>query len=287
MAERIGVVVDSTADFPAGMVADLGLHVVPIHILLEGVDHLHGVTIQNEDVIAALQEGREVSTSPPLPIEYADLLEGLLEAYDHVISLHVSRELSNCFLSAQGAVQLMFDDAAARVTPIDTRSCTAGQGLIAQRAVQLLREGLSIDNLLHELHFFLSNGSLYFTVENLYWLKRAGRLNFFSSLLGGMLDVKPVIGLRQGKLVPLTRNRGHEAALASVAQRAQEDYRRHRGECDVWIAHAAAEEKCDRLLTELEQVLLEAVDRVRVAEVGPTITAHAGPGCIALSVMPA
>jgi len=123
-------------------------------------------------------------------------------------------------------------------------------------------------------------------IENLYWLKRAGRLNIFSSLLGGMLDVKPVIGLRHGKLVPLTKDRGHEAALGSVAQRAYEDYQRHRGECDIWIAHAEAEDKRDRLLEELRQVMPMAVDHIQIADIGPTMTAHDGPGCIALSVMP-
>lgn len=286
MTERIGIVVDSTADFPAGMVADLGLHVVPIHIIIDGVDHLHGVTIQNGDVIAALEKGCDVHTSPPLPTEYADFLERRLADYDRLLSLHVSKELSNCFVSAQAALQLMFADAAERITPIDTRTCTAGQGLIVQRAVQLLQEGLGLKQLLRELDFFLSNGSLYFTVENLYWLKRSGRLNFFSSLLGGMLDIKPVIGLRQGRLVPLTKDRGHEAALSSVARRAGDDYRRHEGECDIWIAHAAADDKCERLLKELKLVIPAAVDRIAVADVGPTITAHAGPGCIALSVMP-
>ena len=66
-----------------------------------------------------------------------------------------------------------------------------------------------MDELLHELNFFMGNGSLYFTVDNLYWLKRAGRLNFFSSILGGMLDIKPVIGLKNGQLVPMTKHRGH------------------------------------------------------------------------------
>jgi DegV family protein with EDD domain len=150
----------------------------------------------------------------------------------------------------------------------------------------MLQRGVTIDELLHELEFFKSNSSLYFTVDNLYWLKRAGKLNFFSSILGGMLDIKPVIGLRKGQLVPLTKHRGHEAALASIADQAHDDYRRHRGECEIWIAHAAAEDKRDQLLTELEREMPAAVDGIRTVEVGPTIMAHAGPGCIALSVMP-
>jgi DegV family protein with EDD domain len=233
-----------------------------------------------------MQAEREVHTSPPIPSEYADVLEDLLTRYDRLISLHVSQELSNCYTSVQQAIKLMYDDAGERVLPIDTRTCTAGQALIVKRAADMLQGGVALDDLLHDLEFFKSNSSLYFTVDNLYWLKRAGRLNFFSSILGGMLDIKPVIGLRKGQLVPLTKHRGHEAALASIAEQAHEDYRRHRGECEIWIAHAAAEDKRDQLLTELEREMPAAVDGIRTAEVGPTITAHTGPGCIALSVMP-
>lgn len=286
MTEQIGIVVDSTADFPPDMAADMGVHIVPIHITIDGKDHLHGVSIENKQVIAAMQEDRDVHTSPPIPSEYADVLEKLLDRYDRLLSFHVSKELSNCYTSVQRAIQLLFDDAARRVIPIDTRTCTVGQALIVKRAAEMLQQGLPMDELLYELNFFMGNGSLYFTVDNLYWLKRAGRLNFFSSIFGGMLDIKPVIGLKSGQLVPMTKHRGHEAALVSLAQMAADDYRRHRGDCEIWIAHAAAEDKRDRLMAELEQEIPVALDGIRVAEVGPTITAHAGPGCIALSVMP-
>lgn len=286
MKEQIGVVVDSTADFPPGMAEALGVHVVPIHIEIDGQDYLHGVSIENDRVIAALREDRAVHTSPPIPSEYADIIGKLLERYDRLISFHVSQALSNCYTSVQSAIQLMFDDAAQRVTSIDTRTCTAGQALIVKRAVEMLQRGLSFSDLLHDLEFFIANGSLYFTVDNLYWLKRAGRLNFFSSMMGGMLDIKPIIGIKKGQLVPLTKHRGHGAALASLAQLVHDDHRRHRGECEIWLAHAAAEEKRDQLLALLEREIPVAVDDIRIAEVGPTITAHAGPGCLALSVMP-
>jgi DegV family protein with EDD domain len=287
MVENIGIVVDSTADFPPGMVEALGLHVVPIHIVIDGTDYLHGVTIENDRVIAAMREDREVHTSPPIPSEYTDYLEKLLERYDRLISFHVSQELSKCYTSVQGAIKLMFDDAADRVIPVDTRTCTAGQALVVKRAVEMLAKGDSLDQVIKNLDYYMASGSLYFTVDNLYWLKRAGRLNIFSSILGGMLDIKPVIGLKDGRLVPLSKHRGHEAALSSVAQMAHEDYRRHSGKCEIWIAHGAAEDKRDRLLAELEQEIPISIDSVQVAEVGPTITAHAGPGCIAVGVMPA
>ncbi|MGD8241929.1 MAG: DegV family protein, partial [Desulfobacterales bacterium] len=104
--------------------------------------------------------------------------------------------------------------------------------------------------------------------------------------MGSMLDVKPVVGLRNGKLSPLSKHRGADSALESMADLVHEDYRLFRGDCDIWIAHADAVDKARTLGALLEERIPAAVGRIQLAEVGPTITAHAGPGCICLSVVP-
>ena len=286
MGANICIAVDSTADFPPGLVEQWGLHIVPIHIAIDDQDFLHGVNLDNGDVIEAMESDRDVKTSPPIPSEYAEFFEALLKNYDYVLALHVSSELSNCFTAAQRALQIMFEDDSDRIISVDTRSCTTGQALVAMRAAELVRKGTEFSQLAKELAFFIENSKLYFTVENLYWLKRAGKLNFFSSLLGGMLDVKPVVGLNQGTLAPLSKHRGFEAALSAIADRVHEDYRLFRGDCDIWIAHAAARDQAEILNAQLEERIPAALDRIRLAEVGPTITAHAGPGCICASIIP-
>jgi len=122
-------VVDSTADFPSGMTEALGLHIVPIHISVDGQDHRHGVDILNQQILSAMREGRDVVTSPPIPSEYTDIFENLLARYDRLISLHVSRQLSKCFISAQSAIRLFYEETAARIKAVDTRTCTIGQAL--------------------------------------------------------------------------------------------------------------------------------------------------------------
>ncbi|MGD9331051.1 MAG: DegV family protein [Desulfobacterales bacterium] len=286
MAERIGIVVDSSADFPAGMIQALGVHVIPIHIVIDGQDYLHGVSIDNDRVIAAMRADRDINILPPIPSEYVDRMEKLLRHYDRLISFHASRELSNSYISVQRALQLMFDDAAERITTVDTRTCTIGKALIVKRAVEMLRRHQTVDALLHDLAYFLSNGRLYLAVDDHSGLKRGGRLNFFSSMVGGMLDIKPVLELTKGRLVPLSKHRGLDAALASLARYAHEDYRRHHGACEVWIAHAADKEKRDRLLTEMELEMPAALDNLQRAEIGPSVAAQAGPGCLALGLMP-
>jgi len=106
---NIAFVTDSTADFPDGAVEKLGLHIIPIHILINGNDFLHDVTISNQDVIDHMKIKLEVKTAPPMPGEYSYVYERLLtkEKYDKVVSFHVSDNLSNCYKSAKNSLKLL------------------------------------------------------------------------------------------------------------------------------------------------------------------------------------
>ncbi|MDJ0810896.1 MAG: DegV family protein, partial [Desulfobacterales bacterium] len=157
MEARIGIVVDSTADFPAGLVAQWDFHIVPIHIAIDGQDFLHGVNLNNDDVIDAMEAERDVKTAPPIPSEYADLFEALLKKYDYLLTLHVSSELSHCYTAAQQALQIMFEDESNRIHSVDTRTCTTGQALVAMRAAELIRGGAEFSQLSEELAFFIDN----------------------------------------------------------------------------------------------------------------------------------
>jgi fatty acid-binding protein DegV len=96
---KIGIVVDSPADFPEGMAEKLGLHIMPVHIYVNGRDHLHGVDISNREVVDHLRYQKDVSTKPFFPGECADVFERLTNRYDKIFSFHVSSQLSGCFES--------------------------------------------------------------------------------------------------------------------------------------------------------------------------------------------
>ena len=104
MPQRIGLICDSTADFPKGLEKELGLHILPVHIMVDGQDHLHGQTISNRQVVEALRQKRDVFTKPFFPHECADYFEDLLGKYDRVVSFHLSTALSGNYNSAIAAL---------------------------------------------------------------------------------------------------------------------------------------------------------------------------------------
>ncbi len=136
MNDRIGLVCDSTADFPDGLAESLGLHILPVHIMVDSEDHLQGQSIDNRDVLAALKRRSDVHTKPFYPHECADFFEKLLDYYDRGVSFHRSTELSGNDNSAIAALNLMFEEDARRVKFMDLQGVSVSLGLVNMAAGQ-------------------------------------------------------------------------------------------------------------------------------------------------------
>lgn len=285
MTKTIGVAVDSPADFPPGVVKQLDLNICPVHILVDGADYLHGVNITNKQVIDYLKNKRDVSTSPLLPNEFADIFENLTDRYDHLISLHISSKLSGNFASAKNSLRLLYPDQADRITLIDTGNVTVGQGLLAKRAVELIRKGVPAEEIEAKLKPYMEHGLLFFAVDNLFWLKRSGKLTGFSAMMGSLLNVKPIINLQDTKLVAAGTEHGKVSAVNKLINLATETALKQPADYEIWVGHADALESAVYVQTRVASALDIMMAEIQIAEVGPTIAAHAGPGSLCLGML--
>ena len=286
MAQRVGIVVDSTADFPSGVADELQINIVPVHIFVDGKDYLHGDPISNRQVIDSLHQQKEVKTAPPFPAEYSDYYTRISHRYDTIISFHVSTELSDCYNSAKNSVQILYDDVARKIEMVDTQNVTIGQGLIVKKAAEILQKSGGVDELFASLDYYINNAVLFFTVDNLYWLKRSGKANFLSSIVGSLLEIKPIIGLEDGQLVPIAKHRGRKAAVDGLVEQGKKAIDLFHGECEIWIAHADALDMAYYIQEELAYRTGFFKDTIPIVEVGPTISAHTGPGSLCLAMIP-
>ena len=286
MKKSIGLVCDSTADFPPGMVEQLGLHILPVHIIVDGDDHLHGVSIDNAGVVDALKKRREVYTRPFLPGECADLFDRLLEQYHHIVSFHLSTHLSGNYLSGVRSLDLLFEEDARRVSIVDMGSVSATLGLAVKKAAGVLRAEGVPRSLEERLAPYRTGAFLGFTVENLQWLKRGGRVSAFAAFVAGMLDIKPIIQLKDSKLVPIERHRGKKPALKRLVELAEENFRRLEGRCEIWIAYAGNLREAMVTREKLAARIDRPVEEIKLVEIGATIAVHAGPGSVAIAMVP-
>ena len=152
--------------------------------------------------------------------------------------------------------------------------------------MELIREDSDLDTLDVRLQPYLRDLFMGFTVEDLIWLKKGGRVSAFTAFVGGMLDIKPIIRLENAKLIPKDRMRGKKPALKRLVEMAESQYRRLDGNCDIWVAYNDNLEEAmvtrDRLA---ERVARQAKD-IYMAEVGATIAVHTGPGSVCIAMTP-
>ncbi len=275
----VAVVTDSTAYLPAELTGGqrrkvAPLTVVPLTVVLNGVDGLEGIEVSPADVTRALAERRvAVSTSRPAPEQFARAYRRLL---DHgatgVVSVHLSAELSGTLEAAVLAAAEVGD----RVTVVDSRSTGMGLGFPALAAAETAAGGADLPGVRRAALDAIDRTRTFFYVDTLEFLRRGGRINAAEALLGTALSVKPILHVSNGAIAVRDKVRTASRALARLVDLAVEAA--GESEVDIAVHHLAAPQRA----AELTEALAERLgDRLRdryVTEAGAVVAAHVGPG---------
>lgn len=286
MPPKIGVVVDSTADFPPGMADELGIVAIPIHLHADGEDYLDGMTITPPEVWSLLRRNREVETRPASPPIFATAFGSLLVQFDRLVCLHVSSQLSGCFENATEALRLLKPAEAARIRLIDTGHLSISQGLLAMRAAEWLRAGNDPDCLEAYLQPLLKETILCFTVESLTWLRRSERLAAVTAFMGNLLDIKPVVSLSDARVIPLEKHRGTRSAIDALVRLAVRAADKFRAGFHLWAAHADVPEEGALLRDQIQARIGRDEGEIPLVDIGAAVTVHSGPGTVAWAICP-
>ncbi|MFC4019872.1 DegV family protein [Micromonospora sp. GCM10011542] len=270
----VAVVTDSTAYLPSELVQAHRLTVVPLTVVLNGAEGLEGVEIHPADATRALSGRRvTVSTSRPAPEQFSLTYRRLLDAgADGVVSVHLSAELSGTVEAAQLAAADLGD----RVAVVDSRSAGMGLGFPAIAAATAAAAGADLPGVRDAALDTVARTTVWFYVDTLEFLRRGGRINAASALLGTALSVKPIMHMPDGAIVlrekVRTASRG-VARLVDLAVEAAGD-----AEVDLAVHHLAAPQRAEALLAALTDRLGDRLRDAYVSEAGAVVAAHAGPG---------
>jgi DegV family protein with EDD domain len=281
-AVPVAVVTDSTAYLPPGLVAERGIHVVPLEVRLGGRVGREGIDIDAAAVSAALADRHvTVQTSRPAPAEFAATYRAALAAgATEVVSVHLSRELSGTWDAARLAAEEVGPE---RVRVVDSRSTAMGLGFAVLAAADVSdggADGAAVEAAAADV---AARCRVFFCVDTLDRLRRGGRIGAAAALVGGALAMKPLLHVAQGRIVPLekVRTTGRAAQrMLDLAVRAAGD-----GPVDVAVHHLGAAERAEELAARLRERLPRVV-RLLVSEVGAVIGAHAGTGLLGIVVVP-
>ena len=278
---RTAVVTDSTAHLTPDEAASLGVEVVPLDVVLGGETGLDGIEVGPGDVAAALASSQPVSTSRPAPARFLAVYENARHAgAEEVVSLHLSADLSGTADAARIAAR----EASIPVTVVDSRQIVLGLGFAVMEAARLATQGADAATAAAVATATASATSTLFYVDTLEYLRRGGRIGAASAFLGGVLSIKPILELRDGRIEPLEKVRTSSRALARLQDMAVE--RAGSRAVRVGVHHLAAADAAEQMRHGLAERLPTA-ESILLRELGAVIGAHVGPGVVAVVVAPA
>lgn len=284
---RVRIVTDSTADLPPEVAREARIHPVPLSVIFGEDIYKDGVDLTPASFYKLLQGRKDVHprTAPPSKGEFLTEYRRLLGAGSDVVSIHISGKMSLTVAHAREAAQdLASALAVARddgsrpcLEVIDSLQTSAPLGMLCLFAARMAQRGLSAPEIRARVESFIPRFHFLFVVDTLEYLAKGGRIGKARALVGGILGIKPILGVVQGEVTPIDRARGGKAAHPKVAELLKQ-----RVEVDrpvfLTIGHAVAPVWADRLRALLQETF--QVQEFFPGEIGPVVGTHVGPGCV-------
>jgi len=273
--ENTAVVLDSTSDFPEAAERFPNMRVVPLYVNFGSESFRDHVDIGSEDFYRRLREAPALpTTSQPTPQDFLDVFEQL-SGYERVYSLQLSARLSGTFQSAVTAAGEVGGD---RIRVVDTETASLAVGLLALAIQRRLARGTTDEEVTALIDRFLQENGVVFTVGTLEYLQKGGRIGRAQALAGTLLNVKPILSVEDGVILPIGKVRGRQKALEEFARVFTSETESVPG-LRVAIAHADALEWVD-VLTDLVGKARPQADIELVESLGAVVGTHAGPGSV-------
>ena len=274
-AQNTAIVLDSTADFPDAPARFSNFRVVPLYVTFGDETFRDYVDLGADDFYARLQSSPTLpTTSQPTPADFLAAYQEL-DGYERILSLQIASDFSGTFRSAQQAAEA---EGSGRVRVLDSRTASAAIALLALAIQRRLERGTTDEEVDALIERYTRENGLVFTVSTLEYLARGGRIGKAAAFAGNLLNVKPILGLRDGEIYPIKRVRGNQKAFQAFREEfegATEDDESLR----VGIAHAAAPERLQALKELVAHVRPKAAIELETT-LGPVVGTHAGPGTV-------
>jgi len=272
---------DSSCDLPAKTAEELGVKVVQLDVIVDGEEPKPNNKVDISEFYDKLRNGKTASTSAVSIAGFKDIFEPYFKEGKDVLYIGFSSGLSSTFNWGKSAgEELMEEYPSCKFIAVDTLAASLGQGLLVYLAVQKKNAGASMD----EVAAFVEDTKLslchWFTVNDLFFLKRGGRVSATTAIVGSMLAIKPVMHVDdEGHLIKVTTARGRKASIAALADRMQQTAIDPASQT-VFISHGDCADEAEGLADIVRERM--GVKDILIAPVGPVIGAHSGPGTMAI-----
>ncbi len=276
---RIAVCTDSTSDIPTDLATELGIGIIPLKVIFGNETFIDRTELTASAFYARLNRSSVLpTTSQPSIGDFVQFFNRQAERADEILSIHISSALSGTLDSARAARL-----AIGRQTPIellDSRSISMGLGLLAIKAARLTAAGMSLPEIIRRIQELIPRINVLFVLDTLEFLHRGGRIGGAQRFLGSLLNIKPILEVKDGRVEAVEQARTKARAMARLLELVEA--RTPPGKTLYGsVIHAAAPEEALELKGKLEQRL--SCQDVCITEASPVIGVHTGPGALGVA----
>ena len=272
--KQVMVVTDSSATVPADLARKLNIRVVPIVLAINGYTFRDGVDISPTEVYRLLRDNKHrPTTSAPSVGDFLQVYAPAAQETSGIVSIHLSPKLSATFNAAVAASQLV-DDVPIRV--VNCHSAAMGQGFVVLEAARAAAAGADLDKVVARAQEVAAKMNLLATVDTLEYLHRGGRIGGAATLVGTVLQIKPVLYVADGHVDVFAKPRTKLKAVRIMLEQMEE--RAMSRAVHAAILHADVPEEAEQLRQRIEQQF--NCHELHVVELTPVMGAHTGPGVL-------
>ena len=275
------ILTDSSCDLPDDIVKKYQLEILQLDFIVEGEGSFHNDQADIEKVYSKLRNGANIKTSAANISQASEAIEALFNQKKDILYLGFSSGLSSTYQTVYMAGQELMEEYPERkMNSVDTLAASMGQGLLVYKACQAKDAGKSLEENAQYIEDIKLKLCHWFTVDDLFFLKRGGRISGVTATVGTMLSIKPILHVDdEGHLINVSKVRGRKAAITELVNR-MEKLAVHPEDQDIFISHGDCIEDAEKLASIIKERF--GNDRITISYVGPVIGAHSGPGTLAL-----
>lgn len=278
------IITDSSCDLPAEIAQELGIVAVPLAVLMDGKEYLNyldGRDIPIKKFYDMIREGKSATTSAVNIASFREAMREIIEQGKDVLYIGFSSGLSGTVGAGTSAARELSEEYPdSKIYAVDTLGASLGQGMIIYYAAKKKQQGASIEEVRDFVEQRKLNMAHWFTVDDLNYLKRGGRISPATAAIGTMLNIKPVMHMdNEGHLVAVGKVRGRKASLKELVNSMVESMLPDENPT-VFISHGDCLEDAEYAASLIREKT--GIDDIIIGYVGPVIGAHTGPGVVSL-----
>lgn len=278
---KIKILVDSTSDIPLEVAEKNGITVLPIKFTIGGKTYNDKFDMSEKDFYKVIRETGEIPvTSQITPLDFENAFREMAKECDEIIAFTISSVASGTFQNANIAKNIVEDETDVKIHLFDGKAFSLAYGHLALKASKMIEENKSVEEIFERLTKIRDSQQVYFGVETLDYLKKGGRIKTATAVIGGMLDIRPMLELKDGLVVSTDKIKGEKKFISKLIDNTVNAYNEIENP-EVYLFESDNPDISALLTSKLEE---KGIKVDHLVSVGSVIGAHAGPGVYGIMV---